>query len=165
MTRTRLLAGTVLMLSIGCSTSITNQDDTNEPAGTFVQLGPNGVEQSVRIIRNMEALGELAFELHSSVRNGGTGVADIVVRTCRLSTADIEADTPIYESLALAACEPGSERVSLAPGDSVSVYWLFGVGAPGTYTLNVRHVLQPEFRTQAVLSIPVDSGPRDSTGG
>jgi hypothetical protein len=163
MTRIRQLIA-ASFLTVGCGTSITNQDDTNEPAG-FVQLGPNGVEQSVRIIRNVEALGELAFELHSSVRNGGPGVADIVVRTCRLSTADIEADTPIYESLALAACEPGSERISLAPGDSISLSGLLGVGAPGTYTLNVRHVLQPEFRTQAVLSIPVDSGPPDSTGG
>jgi len=165
-----LLAGIGLALSVGCSASITNEDTSGDAAGTFTRQGPNGLEQAVHVLRNVNALGAFGFELSSVVRNSGDRAVDIVVRTCRFSAADIEADPPILDgnnSFALGACPPGSERISLAPGDSVSLAWVYGVEAQGTYTLSVRHVLDPEFRTQAVLSIPAPADsiptPRDST--
>jgi hypothetical protein len=153
MVQRRLLVGVMWFLGASCGSAIAGPDEADQ-SGPTARQAPEGLEQTVYIVTNPDALGSLGFELYSTLRNTGTKPVSVVARTCRFDKDDIQSETPLLESLALAGCEPGQARVSIAPGDTLPLVWIYGVSAPGSYTLRVRQVLEPEFRTTAVITLP-----------
>lgn len=107
--------------------------------GPRVVITPQGLEQTVRLSPAEPFPGD-TLAITSIVVNGTGAAVDVVSRICGL---DVE--TSLKLSVAGVACAGYSMQGPLAPGDTLQGFTTaVVVGPPGTYTLRVRHLLNPD---------------------
>jgi len=121
-------------------------------------VGPSGLEQ--RIVTRVEAppAGSPYAALltaTSTLVNTGSASAHLTSRVCLFLEADVETTAHLDRFEPLISCAAVSAEGDLAPGQSTELAVQFGVrSGPGTYSLKLRHSLNPDFRAEASFRIP-----------
>jgi len=92
----------------------------------------------------------------STIVNTGSAPVRVTARTCLFQESDVETTAKMDRFEPLVSCSAVSMTLILAPGQSTGPMNVqFGVrSGPGTYTLELRHALDPEFRASASFRIP-----------
>ena len=109
---------------------------------------PQGLEQTVRLSPAEPAVGD-NLAITSVVVNGTGAAVDIVSRICGL---DLE--TALKLNAAGVACAGYSMQGPLEPGDSLQGFSSrVVVGPAGTYTLRVRHLLNPDVWVEVPVTV------------
>jgi hypothetical protein len=113
-----------------------------------VVVTPQGLEQTVRLSPADPAPGD-TLEIASIVVNGTAAPVDVASRICGL---DLE--TPLPLTNPFISCAGYSVHGALAPGDSLQGFDRRVVsGLPGTYTLRVRHLLNPDVWVEVPVTV------------
>ena len=122
-------------------------------------VGPSGLEQ--RLVTKVEAAPagspySAMLTATSTIVNTGSAPVRVTTRACFFQQSDVESTASMNRFEPLIACAAVSMTFELAPGQSTgSMDVQFGVrSGPGTYTLKLRHSLDPEFRAEASFRIP-----------
>lgn len=121
-------------------------------------VGPSGLEQ--RIVTKVEAAPPgspytALLTATSSLVNTGSASAHLTSRVCFFQEADVETTAQLVRFEPLISCAAVSAEGDLAPGGSTELAVQFGVrSGPGTYSLKLRHSLNPDFRAEASFRIP-----------
>lgn len=130
----------------GCSTKEVNGPDA--AAGVVRLDGPRGLRQTVRIAPAQPATGD-TLQVASVVVNGGSAAVAVESRICSLDfQGDLRLEDPFVR------CQGYSMSGPLAAGDSLQLGdRRIVAAAPGTYTLRVRHLLDPEVWVETRLVV------------
>ena len=122
-----------------------------EPAtltGPRVVVTEQGLEQTVRLSPAEPAPGD-TLEIASIVVNATAAPVDVASRICGL---DLE--TPLTLTNPFFSCAGYSMASELTPGDSLQGFDRRVVGGlPGTYTLRVRHLLNPDVWVEVPITV------------
>jgi hypothetical protein len=120
--------------------------------------GPAGLEQRIATKVEPAAAGSPYTALltaTSTLVNTGSASAHLTSRVCLFLESDVETTATMDRFEPLISCAAVSAEGDLAPGQSTELAVQFGVrSAPGTYTLKLRHSLNPNFRAEASFRIP-----------
>ena len=140
-----LLRTTLVVLSvatIACSTQ------SAPLTGPRVVITPQGLEQTVRLSPAVPVPGD-TLKIESIVVNGTGAVVEVTSCICGM---DVE--TSLQLSHPNIACAGYSMQGALAPGDSL-LGFAGGVVAsgPGTYTMRVRHLLNPDVWVDVPVAV------------
>jgi hypothetical protein len=74
---------------------------------------------------------------------------------CLFLEGDVETTARLDRFEPLISCAAVSAEGDLAPGQSTELAVQFGVrSGPGTYSLKLRHSLNPDFRAEASFRVP-----------
>ena len=121
-------------------------------------VGPAGLEQRIATKVEPAAAGSPYTALltaTSTLVNTGSASAHLTSRVCLFLESDVETTATMDRFEPLISCAAVSAEGDLAPGQSTELAVQFGVrSAPGTYTLKLRHSLNPDFRAEASFRIP-----------
>jgi len=91
----------------------------------------------------------------STLANTGSASAHLTSRVCLFLDADVETTAQLDRFEPTISCAAVSAEGDLAPGRSTELAVQFGVrSSPGTYSLKLRHSLNPDFRAEASFRIP-----------
>lgn len=132
----------LLLVALACRT------EPAAPAGVIRQLMAHGLEQTVRIAPAEPAPGD-TLVIRSVVANRGTSSPELSSRICGL---DLESAVRLDDSFV--RCAGYSMLVALAPGDSLTgVDQRVVAGPAGSYTLRVRHLLNPDTWVEVPLVV------------
>jgi hypothetical protein len=121
-------------------------------------VGPSGLEQ--RIATTVEAAPPgspytALLTATSTVLNTGSASAHLTSRVCFFLDGDVETSAQLDRFEPTISCAAVSAEGDLAPGQSTELAVQFGVrSGPGTYSLKLRHSLDPDFRAEASFRIP-----------
>ena len=121
-------------------------------------VGPSGLEQ--RIATTVEAAPPgspytALLTATSTVLNTGSASAHLTSRVCFFLDSDVETSAQLDRFEPTISCAAVSAEGDLAPGKSTELAVQFGVrSGPGTYSLKLRHSLDPDFRAEASFRIP-----------
>ena len=121
-------------------------------------VGPSGLEQ--RIATTVEAAPPgspytALLTSTSTVLNTGSASAHLTSRVCFFLDGDVETSAQLDRFEPTISCAAVSAEGDLAPGQSTELAVQFGVrSGPGTYSLKLRHSLDPDFRAEASFRIP-----------
>ena len=122
-------------------------------------VGPSGLEQ--RLVTKVEAAPAgspytALLTATSTIVNTGSAPVRVTARTCLFQESDVGTTAKMDRFEPLVSCSAVSMALTLAPGQSTGpMHVQFGVrSGPGTYTLELRHALDPEFRASASFRIP-----------
>ncbi len=121
-------------------------------------LGPSGLEQ--RITTTVEAAPPgspytALLSATSTLTNTGSASAHLTSRVCLFLDGDVATTAQLDRFEPLISCAAVSADGDLAPGQSTALTVQFGVrSGPGTYSLTLRHSLNPDFRAEASFRIP-----------
>jgi hypothetical protein len=116
--------------------------------GPRVVITPQGLEQSVRLTPAQPAMGD-TVAIASIVVNLATGSVDVSSRICGL---DLESSLSLANPFGW--CAGYSMQGALAPGDTLRGFDRRVVGGvPGTYTLRVRHLLDPDVWVEVPVTV------------
>jgi hypothetical protein len=121
-------------------------------------VGPSGLEQ--RIVTKVEAPPPSSpytavLTATSTLVNTGSASAHLTSRVCLFLEPDVETTAHLDRFEPLISCAAVSAEGDLAPGQSTELAVQFGVrSGPGTYSLKLRHSLNPDFRAEASFRIP-----------
>ena len=121
-------------------------------------LGPSGLEQ--RITTTVEAAPPgspytAMLTATSTLANTGSASAHLTSRVCLFLDGDVETTAQLDRFEPLISCAAVSAEGDLAPGQSTALAVRFGVrSGPGTYSLTLRHSLNPDFRAETRFRIP-----------
>jgi len=121
-------------------------------------VGPSGLEQ--RIATTVEAAPPgspytALLTATSTLVNTGSVSAHLTSRVCLFLESDVETTAQLDRFEPLISCAAVSAEGDLAPGQSAELAVQFGVrSGPGTYSLKLRHSLNPNFRAEASFRIP-----------
>jgi hypothetical protein len=121
-------------------------------------IGPSGLEQ--RIVTKVDAPPPgspytALLTATSTLVNTGSASAHLTSRVCLFLEADVETTAQLDRFEPLISCAALSAEGDLAPGRSTDLAVQFGVrSSPGTYSLKLRHSLNPDFRAEASFRIP-----------
>ena len=121
-------------------------------------LGPSGLEQ--RITTTVEAPPPdspytALLTATSTLANTGSASAHLTSRVCLFLDGDVATTAQLDRFEPLMSCAAVSAEGDLAPGQSTALTVQFGVrSGPGTYSLTLRHSLNPDFRAEARFRIP-----------
>ena len=121
-------------------------------------VGPSGLEQ--RIVTKVEPATAgspytALLTATSTLVNTGSASAHLTSRVCFFLESDVATTATMDRFEPLISCAAVSAEGDLAPGQSVELAVQFGVrSGPGTYTLELRHSLNPDFRAEASFRIP-----------
>jgi hypothetical protein len=134
-----LVAILLLLLGVGCTPSTTPAVLSNE---TDVTRGvAPGLEQRVTLSPADLVTGE-NVTIHSVLTNRGSNPISLQSRMCGL---DIESDAKLPWPPDIGFCGGHSMGGTIAPGETRESTDIRRVAsAPGSYTIRVRHALQPE---------------------
>jgi len=87
--------------------------------------------------------------------NTSSTSAHLTSRVCLFQEADVETTAQLDRFEPLISCAAVSAEGDLAPGVSTELAVQFGVrSGPGTYSLKLRHSLNPDFRAEVSFRIP-----------
>jgi hypothetical protein len=121
-------------------------------------VGPSGLEQRITTKVEPAPAGSPYTALltaTSTLVNTGSASAHLTSRVCLFLEADVETTATMDRFEPLISCAAVSAEGDLAPGQSTEMAVQFGVrSGPGTYTLKLRHSLNPDFRAEASFRIP-----------
>ena len=135
----RSLLITFVTLVVGCSASTTPAILSSESDVTR-GVAP-GLEQRVTLSPATLVAGE-NVTIHSVITNRGSGPISLQSRMCGL---DIESDMSLPHPPDIGFCGGHSMGGTIAAGETRESTDIRRVAAPaGSYTLRVRHALQPE---------------------
>jgi hypothetical protein len=116
--------------------------------GPRVVVTPQGLGQTVRLSPAEPATGD-TLDILSVVVNQTTAAVDVESRICGL---DLESSLKLTN--AFPSCAGYSMRGALAPGDSLQGFARRVVAGPsGTYTLRVRHLLDPDVWVEVPVTV------------
>ena len=122
-------------------------------------VGPSGLEQ--RLVAKVEAAPAgspytALLTATSTIVNTGSAPVRVTARTCLFQESDVGTTAKMDRFEPLISCSAVTMTLTLAPGQSTGPMDVqFGVrSGPGTYTLELRHALDPEFRASASFRIP-----------
>jgi len=121
-------------------------------------VGPSGLEQ--RIVTKVEPAPAgspytALLTATSTLVNTGSASAHLTSRVCLFLEGDVETTATMDRFEPLISCAAVSAEGDLAPERSTELAVQFGVrSGPGTYTLELRHSLKPDFRAEASFRIP-----------
>ena len=121
-------------------------------------VGPSGLEQ--RIVTKVEGPPPgspytALLTATSSLVNTSSTSAHLTSRVCLFQEADVETTAQLDRFEPLISCAAVSAEGDLAPGVSTELAVQFGVrSGPGTYSLKLRHSLNPDFRAEVSFRIP-----------
>ena len=121
-------------------------------------VGPSGLEQ--RIATTIEAAPPgspytALLTATSTVLNTGSASAHLTSRVCLFLESDVETTAQLDRFEPTISCGAVSAEGDLAPGRSMELVVQFGVrSGPGTYSLELRHSLDPDFRAEASFRVP-----------
>jgi len=121
-------------------------------------VGPSGLEQ--RIVTTVEAPPPgspytALLTATSTLANTGSASAHLTSRVCLFLDEDVKTTAQLDRFEPLISCAAVSAEGDLAPGRSTELVVQFGVrSGPGTYSLRLRHSLDPDFRAEASFRIP-----------
>jgi hypothetical protein len=120
--------------------------------------GPAGLEQRIVTRVDPAPVGSPYTALltaTSTLVNTGSESAHLTSRVCLFLEGDVETTATMDRFEPLISCAAVSAEGDLAPGRSTELAVQFGVrSGPGTYTLKLRHSLDPDFRAEASFRIP-----------
>jgi len=142
-------------LAAGCSNR--NPSDPGD-ARLGRAVGPSGLEQ--RIATTVEAAPPgspytALLTATSTLANTGSASAHLTSRACLFLDGDVETTAQLDRFEPTISCAAVSAEGDLAPGQSTELAVQFGVrSGPGTYSLKLRHSLDPDFRAEATFRIP-----------
>jgi hypothetical protein len=140
MLRRRTLAGAVLALAAvlsACDRTVHEPQADPQPL-TQRHDGPSGLVQTIRIADTHPATGE-TLRIESVITNEGTGARPVTSRICGM---DLDTGLRFEPDVRCAGYSMGG---TLAPGDSrIGVEQGVIASRPGTYSVRLRHLLDPE---------------------
>jgi hypothetical protein len=145
-------------LVVGCSSSNTLGPGDGRLGQNGRAVGPSGLEQ--RIVTKVEAAPPgspytALLTATSSLVNIGSASAHLTSRVCLFQQADVETTAQLDRFEPFISCAAESAEGDLAPGGSTELAVQFGVrSGPGTYSLKLRHSLDPDFRAEVSFRIP-----------
>jgi hypothetical protein len=121
--------------------------------------GPSGLEQRLVTKVDPAPAGSpytALLTVTSTVVNTGSAPVRLTSRVCYFQQADVETAASLDRFEPTISCAAVSATSDLAPGQSTGPMAVeFGVrSGPGTYTVKLRHALNPEFRAEASFRIP-----------
>ena len=120
--------------------------------------GPSGLEQRVTTRVDAAPPGSpytAMLNATSTLVNTGSVSAHLTARVCLFLESDVETTAKLDRFEPLISCAAVSAEGDLAPGASTTLDVQFGVrSGPGTYTLELRHALTPDFRAETTFRIP-----------
>jgi hypothetical protein len=121
-------------------------------------VGPSGLEQRIATKVEPAPAGSPYTALltaTSTLVNTGSASAHLTSRVCLFLQDDVETTATMDRLERLISCAAVSAEGDLAPGQSTEMAVQFRVrSGPGTYTLKLRHSLDPDFRAVAFFRIP-----------
>jgi hypothetical protein len=142
-------------LAAGCSTGNPSGPDDSRLGRA---VGPSGLEQRIATTVEAPPLGSPYSALltaTSTLTNTGAASAHLTSRVCLFLESDVESTARLDRFEPLISCAAVSAEGDLAPGQSTELAVQFGVrSGPGTYSLQLRHSLNPDFRATASFRIP-----------
>ena len=121
-------------------------------------VGPSGLKQ--RVVAKVEAAPPgspytALLTATSSLVNTSSTSAHLTSRVCLFQEADVETTAQLDRFEPLISCAAVSAEGDLAPGASTELAVQFGVrSGPGTYSLKLRHSINPDFRAEVSFRIP-----------
>jgi hypothetical protein len=117
--------------------------------GPQIVITPQGLEQTVQLSPAEPKTGD-TLDIRSIVVNGTAAPVDVVSRICGI---DLETTLKLTYTSNV-ACAGYSMQGALAPGDSI-LGFAGGVvtSGPGTYTLRVRHLLNPDVWVEVAITV------------
>ena len=152
------LALLALVASLGCGGSGGTPAGPLEAVPDVRVSGPAGLEQHLVLTIDPDGYRpEVGHILHltSRIENRGSSPVKVVARSCLLHDADISTTADLERMDELVSCAAVNETRDLAPGESTSqIRQMFRIDSPaGTYTIRIRHALDPEFRAEASFTV------------
>lgn len=121
-------------------------------------VGPSGLEQRIATTVEAPPSGSPYTALltaTSTLMNTGSASAHLTSRVCLFLASDVETTAQLDRFEPLISCAAVSAEGDLAPGQSTELAVQFGVrSGPGTYSLKLRHSLNPDFRAEASFRVP-----------
>jgi hypothetical protein len=121
-------------------------------------VGPSGLEQHIATKVEPAPAGSPYTALltaTSTLVNTGSASVHLTSRVCLFLAGDVATTATMDRFEPLISCAAVSAEGDLAPGRSTELAVQFGVrSGPGTYTLKLRHSLNPDFRAEASFRIP-----------
>ena len=147
-------------LAVACSNGTLAPGDASPGSNLDGRaVGPSGLEQ--RLVTRVEAPPSgspyrAMLTATSTLVNTGSASVRVTSRTCLFLQGDVETDASMDRFEPTISCAAISMTVDLAPGQSTPPMQVhFGVrSGAGTYTLELRHSLDPAFRAAASFRIP-----------
>jgi hypothetical protein len=145
-------------LVVGCSSSNALGPGDGRLGQNGRAVGPSGLEQL--IVTKVEAAPPgspytALLTATSSLVNTGSTSAHLTSRVCLFQQADVETTAQLDRFEPFISCAAESAEGDLAPGGSTELAVQFGVrSGPGTYSLKLRHSLDPDFRAEVSFRIP-----------
>lgn len=116
--------------------------------GPRVVITPQGLEQTIRLSPAEPATGDTLI-IASTVVNGTGAAVEVTSRIC-----GIDVETTLKLSGPNLSCAGYSMHGELAPGDSLLGSALGTVASgPGTYTLRIRHLLNPDVWVEVPITV------------
>ena len=96
------------------------------------------------------------LDVTSTVKNVGSEAHQVKLRVCLFLHDDFSSNAPGFVVLEpLVSCGAVEMTTTLNPGEERTMQESFRVNAvPGTYSLTLRHLLDPERRTTIPFTIP-----------
>ena len=135
-----LLVPALLALVAGCSTGAPTASLSSESDVTRAVLP--GLEQRVTLTPSQPVTSQ-NVQIQSVITNRGSQAVELQSRICGL---DLGGDLELTFPPDFGVCAGHSMHGTIAPGESRGGSELQRVASkPGTYTLRVRHALQPEL--------------------
>ena len=121
-------------------------------------VGPSGLEQRIATTVEAPPPGSPYTALltaTSTLVNTGSASAHLTSRVCLFLEGDVETTARLDRFEPLISCAAVSAEGDLAPGQSTELAVQFGVrSGSGTYSLKLRHSLNPDFRAEASFRVP-----------
>ena len=155
---------TTVIALVALATACTSNDLSGPGNGRLADsqngraVGPSGLEQRIATKVEPAPAGSPYTALltaTSTLVNTGSASAHLTSRVCFFLQADVETTATMDRFEPLISCAAVSAEGDLAPGQSTELAVQFGVrSAPGTYTLKLRHSLNPDFRAEAAFRVP-----------
>lgn len=144
----RLYQVFVLALVVGCTqiTASTNSS-ANQDAGAFQHT----ISSTLRTTSGQPT----QLEIVSTVKNVSSEPKQARLRACMFRPEDFQTNANLTRLEPFVSCGAVEMTVELPPGASQTLQQSFQVNSgSGSYTLSVRHLLEPEVRTSVAFAVP-----------
>lgn len=148
--RTRVAAALCAVALVACNAPSEPAPSPVDRAPAVLVEGPGGLVNTLTLSATQLARGD-TLRIGSSVTNEGTAPVAAETRICGL---DVEAADGFRAPDPWGRCGGYSQGGDIGPGEvRVSSESILVGGAPGLYTLRVRHLLRPELWVTATVEV------------
>lgn len=157
-------AAVIGLAALAAFAAACSSNEISDPNGRLADsqngraVGPSGLEQHIATKVEPAPAGSPYTALltaTSTLVNTGSASVHLTSRVCLFLAGDVATTATMDRFEPLISCAAVSAEGDLAPGRSTELAVQFGVrSGPGTYTLKLRHSLNPDFRAEASFRIP-----------